>query len=88
MASLDDLYEVVQKQERFAYLVAARVMDYHNKTAKPLAIHTAAGQFQTFEEEQLMFADRVAQRVHQALTRSENPEDVVEVEPEEIEGEE
>jgi hypothetical protein len=69
MADLDELFEVVQKQERFAYLVAARVTDYQNKTAQPLAIHTAAGQFQTFEEEQLMFADRVAQRVHQALTQ-------------------
>ena len=74
MADLDDLYAVVQKQERFSYLVAARVVDYQKGTAQPLAIHTAAGQFQTFEEEQLMFADRVAQRVHQALTKLEGEE--------------
>jgi hypothetical protein len=74
MQELIDQYNVELQQERFAMLVAARVNEILSGTAKVLEFATVGGVFNSVEEQQLMFADKIARIVCTAMDKSNSGE--------------
>lgn len=74
MQDLIDQYNVDIQQEKFAVLVAARVNDIRSGTAKVLEFPKVGGVFNSTEELQLMFADKIARIV--CATLDKNPGEV------------
>jgi hypothetical protein len=63
MKTLQEQYDIDLKQEEFALLVAARVNEIRSGTAKALEFKPVGGWFYSVEQQQLMFADKIAQVV-------------------------
>jgi len=74
MQELIDQYNVELQQEHFALLVAARVNDILSGTAKVLEFPKVGGWFNSTEEQQLMFADKIARTVCTAMDKSNSGE--------------
>jgi len=66
-----DMYNKELQQEQFGALVAARVNEILSGKAKVLEFPKVGGWYNSPEEEQLMFADTIAQVVCANLNRGE-----------------
>jgi hypothetical protein len=69
--ALINLYNKELQQEQFGALVAARVNEILSGKAKVLEFPKVGGWYSSPEEEQLMFADTIAQVVCANLNRGE-----------------
>lgn len=74
MQNLTDLYNLETQQERFAMLVAARVNEILSGNAKVLEFPEVGSVFNPTEQQQLMFADKIARIVCTTLHKSNSGE--------------
>lgn len=63
MKTLQEQYNRDIQEEEFAMLVAARVNEIRSGTAKTLEFEPVGGWFYSVEQQQLMFADKIARAV-------------------------
>lgn len=71
MKTLQEQYDKDLKEEKFALLVAARVNEIRSGTAKALKFEPVGGWYYSVEQQQLMFADKIAQAVCAHLENGE-----------------
>ena len=71
MKTLQEQYDRDLQEEQFALLVAARVNEIRSGTAKVLEFNPTGGLFYSVEQQQLMFADKIARTVCAYLENGE-----------------
>lgn len=63
MQTFEELYDRDIQEQNFALLVAARVNEIRSGSAEALEFTPVGGVHYTTEQQQLMFADKIAQAV-------------------------